>query len=608
MWISRVRVTGGFLNGLDVSLSQGLNVVIGPRGAGKTTLLELIRHALGAKHPDQGEYQKTQEFLAAILGAGEVKVDVETDEGGRLLLVDAKGGGQRTDMSSSVLVLGQNELEGIASDALSRLRLLDLRMGAAIAAPERDEAGSLTGSIWDIKEQLENRREESAKRDSLSTERDLLGSQEAALLGGESGHLTELREQLRLAEEQVIQTNFDIERINSILEELMVASEAQEEQTDLITDIVNRAEGLSQSFDARETLAHALNLSREINELITQSNLKLLEATESARSANLEARGLAAPIRETLERAETGLGQITAELRNVNSELRSLDENDALISELEQRLADLSARRSQILDDAEAVEETLFNSRAQVARETTAQIANNVVVEVNHLADFSEFREFLQDSLRGTSTRAAMIDLIAERALPRQLLDVVEAQDVKALAAVLKISTDRAQRLIENLNRKNILQELARIRLTDSADFRLHDGAVDKSVDLLSTGQKCAVTLPIVLSEKERTLILDQPEDHLDNAYLVKNIISGLINRRLEGAQTIIATHNANIPVLGSADKVIVLSSDGVVGSVESIGAFDESEIVDSITGLMEGGREAFARRSAFYAEHGGLE
>ena len=117
--------------------------------------------------------------------------------------------------------------------------------------------------------------------------------------------------------------------------------------------------------------------------------------------------------------------------------------------------------------------------------------------------------------------------------------------------------------LIEHLDRKEVLAGLAEISLRDSVDFRLRDGSVDKSVDLLSTGQKCAVTLPIILSEQERTLILDQPEDHLDNAYLVKNVVAGLVARSRNGAQTIVATHNANIPVLGSAENVVVLTSDG---------------------------------------------
>ena len=142
------------------------------------------------------------------------------------------------------------------------------------------------------------------------------------------------------------------------------------------------------------------------------------------------------------------------------------------------------------------------------------------------------------------------------------------------------------------------------VRLKDRVDFRLRDGSVDKSIDELSTGQKCAVVLPIVLSEQMRTLILDQPEDHLDNAFLVTNVIGGLDTRRQSGAQTIIATHNANIPVLGEAENVIVLTSDGQAGTVAVQGPFDTDTVVDNITRLMEGGREAFARRSAFYAQH----
>ena len=184
---------------------------------------------------------------------------------------------------------------------------------------------------------------------------------------------------------------------------------------------------------------------------------------------------------------------------------------------------------------------------------------------------------------------------------------MVESGDAIGLAAVADIAEDRSHRLLENLNERELLQGLSTIRLADSVDFRLRDGSIDKSVDALSTGQKCAVTLPIVLSEQERTLILDQPEDHLDNAFLVANVVSGLNARREGGAQTIVATHNANIPVLGSADNVVVLGSDGKVGRVDVKGAFDSDVVVDKITRLMEGGREAFVRRSTFYTEHGGL-
>lgn len=148
------------------------------------------------------------------------------------------------------------------------------------------------------------------------------------------------------------------------------------------------------------------------------------------------------------------------------------------------------------------------------------------------------------------------------------------------------------------------MSSLAEATLDDRVDFRLIDGAVQKSVEDLSTGQKCAVTLPIVLTEGSRILILDQPEDHLDNAYLVKNIITSLTMREQRNAQTIVATHNANIPVLGSAELVLSLESDGTRGFIANLGSFEEQPIVETITGLMEGGREAFLRRADFYAEH----
>lgn len=605
MWVSRIRVTGGFLSGLDVSLSEGLNVVIGPRGAGKTTFLELLRHAVGARHAEEGGSRQRQAFLNAVLGAGEVIVDVESADGGRHLVVDASGGGQRADLSQSVMVLGQNELEEIASDAHSRLNLLDLRTGTQSVLPSTEEAVALTGEIFSIRAELDERREESRKRERLVADRELLSAQETALIGGNTAQLAEQREFLRQAEEKVIETGQDLVKIESVRNEISNLLGAQERLADRLTIVAEHARSLVSEGELLTGLTDAGALSQRSIEVLTVVNANLSLARSRTQAENIAAREAAAPIREELERAESGLGQITAQLRNIDASLRALDDNDHLIEELHERCRTLIARRSESLDEVEHAEEQLYQQRAEVARFTTSQIANNVVVVVDHLADSGTFYEFLQNSLRGSNTRIALINSVAERTLPRQLLEIIENDDPAILSAVVGIPEERAQRLIENLNKPEILQGMASIRLSDSVDFRLRDGSVDKSVDQLSTGQKCAVTLPIVLSEQERTLILDQPEDHLDNAFLVKNVVEGLVNRRESGAQTIVATHNANIPVLGAADNVIVLTSDGRTGSVEVSGEFDSNKVVEKITQLMEGGREAFARRSVFYATHG---
>ncbi len=425
-------------------------------------------------------------------------------------------------------------------------------------------------------------------------------------MGGSTAQLSELREGLRQAEERVIQTGQDLERIEVVRNEIADLMTSQVRQIDRLTAIADRGDTL-RGASIRDHLAEAIGLSQRVVEVFGEVQANLSNTGLAILEENIAAREQASPIRDELERAESGLGQITAQLRNVDAALRSLDENDAIISELEARQTSLAQQRTTRLDTAERAEEILYETRAEVARSTTSQIANNVVVVVDHLADASEFRANLQEALRGTSTRLALIGAVADRVLPRQLMEMIEDRDASGLAAVTEIAVDRAQKLIENLDTRETLQGLAQIQLTDSVDFRLTDGSVEKSVDELSTGQKCAVTLPIVLSERERTLILDQPEDHLDNAFLVTNVISGLISRGQNGAQTIVATHNANIPVLGSADTVIVLTSDGRVGSVDVRGSFDADDVVDRITRLMEGGRDAFARRSAFYAEHGGI-
>jgi hypothetical protein len=61
----------------------------------------------------------------------------------------------------------------------------------------------------------------------------------------------------------------------------------------------------------------------------------------------------------------------------------------------------------------------------------------------------------------------------------------------------------------------------------------------------------------------------------------------------------IFITHNANIPVLGEADLVIVMNSDGKKGYIQKAGSLDECR--DEIIDLLEGGRKAFSERSRRY-------
>jgi ABC-type Mn2+/Zn2+ transport system ATPase subunit len=151
--------------------------------------------------------------------------------------------------------------------------------------------------------------------------------------------------------------------------------------------------------------------------------------------------------------------------------------------------------------------------------------------------------------------------------------------------------------------RESDLGELATCRVEDNATFQLLDGSDYKDVGQLSTGQRCTVILPIVLEHRDRILIVDQPEDHIDNAFIADTLIKAL--RRPADGQIILSTHNPNIPVLGEAQEVVHLGSDGQHGFVLTAAPLDDERIVTAITNVMEGGIEAFQKRARFYRSRG---
>ena len=89
-----------------------------------------------------------------------------------------------------------------------------------------------------------------------------------------------------------------------------------------------------------------------------------------------------------------------------------------------------------------------------------------------------------------------------------------------------------------------------------------------RPLDRLSPGQKSTAILLLIMQESRDPLLIDQPEDDLDNRFIYDDIVQRLREAK-PARQFVIATHNANIPILGDAEQIVVLDakeSDG--GSV----------------------------------------
>jgi len=121
-----------------------------------------------------------------------------------------------------------------------------------------------------------------------------------------------------------------------------------------------------------------------------------------------------------------------------------------------------------------------------------------------------------------------------------------------------------------------------------------------KTLSNASAGQKTAAILTLILSEGNKPLILDQPEDDLDN-YLIYDLVVDQLRKSKESRQIIAVTHNANIPVNGDSEVIIVMDSETKHLSPKFIGTIEENDIKNAVCSIMEGGTDAFEMRSKRY-------
>ncbi len=111
-----------------------------------------------------------------------------------------------------------------------------------------------------------------------------------------------------------------------------------------------------------------------------------------------------------------------------------------------------------------------------------------------------------------------------------------------------------------------------------------------------SQGQRSAALLAFLLAFGEEPIVLDQPEDDLDN-HLIYDLIVQQIRENKLRRQLIVVTHNPNVVVNGDADLVHVMDFKGGQCIVAQSGALQEKAVRDEVCRVMEGGREAFSRR-----------
>lgn len=130
--------------------------------------------------------------------------------------------------------------------------------------------------------------------------------------------------------------------------------------------------------------------------------------------------------------------------------------------------------------------------------------------------------------------------------------------------------------------------------------YKPEGSSVFKPLSTASAGQKTAAILTFLLSFGSEPLLLDQPEDDLDNRLVYDLVVKGL-KKAKEKRQIIVVTHNANIPVNGDAEYILSMDSTTTDIKVLHSGTVENGAIKKEICDVMEGSEKAFQLRSERY-------
>jgi hypothetical protein len=382
---------------------------------------------------------------------------------------------------------------------------------------------------------------------------------------------------------------------------------------------VEAAEAFVRSFDnfLREQEAELNALppleSKENAEIIQEINRifdRLRKAPDKARQMLSEARNDSRALREKFGELERRRETLKDEFAAIE---RQLSEQLQLKGGVTVRPDDFVKLNAELQKAKLALEEI---AKSRTRRDT---LRNELLKELKRLSDFwhQEFKEIeaeikklndtqsalriipqykgdkaafireLQSHFRGSRLREATLQAVVDQ--HADFISVYETLD--AICNSLGESGDVFRRYFNEAKGPLLIWQVPNLFRIEYHGKELRDH---------SLGQRASALILFILSQHDNDVIMiDQPEDDLDNQTIFEDVIK-LIRTLKRNIQFIFATHNANFPVLGDAEQVGACSFTGGKAGVE-VGSIDEPGIQKAIVSIMEGGHEAFARRKEIY-------
>jgi ABC-type cobalamin/Fe3+-siderophores transport system ATPase subunit len=622
--IHSLETTSGFLERRTVSFLPGLNCIIGARGTCKSTIVETLRfaflqdssrdaHLLGEPHERLSSGEDLQSLpgggiISATLVPGSVIVNLSADGNKYTIERDTrpspvtrvyKDGVPWSEpgmVLRQVEIYSQGELYLIAKDASRRITLVDRPFADDIARLRQDHA-SLVSRIAGIGRLVREKRLEISKRKAATAQlpqlREALeqiqrekptGDDQLQLEHERFLERERLRERLEAA---VRETEHHIESVMRHLGSINEHSALIDELTRSASPEARKAAAfLKHAAEAKSTASESFAALSE-----TSINVEVLRSQFAEESATYYA------LREEAKERQESLKKEAAYREEIARYERLVEEYEREERDVQALLAERDGKRVQ----AEAILSRIFELRTTEIDRINGQFHRRILLTLQPSADFPPFRNKIRALLQGSNLRdqEAIASQLTQVFSPQQIVRTVEAQDAPHVAELLGRDLAQVNRLLSHLADHINLYDLEELVADDVLEITLYDKGKPKGMSELSKGQMATALLPLILREDSCPLVIDQPEDDLDNSFIFETLVR-LVADLKKTRQLIFVTHNANLPVLGEAENVIVMEMDGPTraGAPQS-GTVDQQK--ESILNLLEGGETAFQARAARY-------
>lgn len=646
-WIESIRIDGTIGNSttpIEVPFNPRLNVIIGGRGAGKSTIVAGLRHLYSdTQNLPESIRAESQRFADQVFKQSTISSThrlAYSREQQRAEWTSAEGplserGGRRVRTAFPVRVFSQKELFELTTNtsndpqAASRylLKLVDTELHLEESSTDFPSGRAAA------------RREAAAACVTAVAQRQ---SREAALerLPGVRARHSELRRQVgafgdpasqteRASWEEVLRVHIEFgsqtRRLNEALSAALTDIEGHINPA--LTPIPDMPETARQHFDQLTLIRD--NALERVRDAVKRSQAELTDAHEQQKNGtwaskaaqaesailafqnSLDELGIDASqylaLREEMSTTEAAIAKLTAQAAELDA---WLERENAAWMRLDRLDASIRDERRVFLERIGATSRTLrfkVLARSNVtgwidAVRTQLNLRSNAFVdevpEVGHWLWTTEVPE--QDRAQRLALwRAALSesDFTALRTAGICRSDWWSRLSRADQAVRVGLATFVADDTVE----MSFLRDGG--DTTNDADWQL--------VTTGSPGQRTAAMLGFVLNHGDEPLVLDQPEDDLDAA-LITSLIVNEVRRIRWDRQVIIVTHNANIPVIGDAESVIVMASNGRSigpktsevegrGRVIHIGPIEVDYVRSDIQEILEGGQAAFKARERRY-------